>query len=219
MDSKPTIMLVSLVYLELNQDVSGHLLSALRSKATLLEVDSAERAIAVLSSTISLHGIILGDGELGGKHFHAGLRARIVDFAKAGGTVVLGCDFSSLIRPSDFNKFFDKAWKLPWRFGTYYRSDFFAGAALEGKLNDRPIPASYSQKAVAAKGVREEHKVYVPTTESWTQSRVFMSTPVEDLSESPVAFTQIGQGHLGYVGDVNSEVESTAVVLAMFGLS
>ena len=29
MDSKPTVMLVSLVYLELNQDVSDHLLSAL----------------------------------------------------------------------------------------------------------------------------------------------------------------------------------------------
>lgn len=133
--------------------------------------------------------------------------------------MVLGCAFSSLIRPSDFNKFFEKAWRLPWRFGSYHQADFFARAALDGKLNGRLIPASYSQKAVSAKGVREEHKVYVPTTESWTQSRVFMSEPVKDLSKVPVTFTQIGQGHLGYVGDVNSEVESTAVVLAMFGLS
>jgi len=51
-----------------------------------------------------------------------------------------------------------------------------------------------------------------------TQSNVFSASPV-DQAQTPVAFTKIGDGSLGYIGDVNAEEESDNVVLAMCGIS
>ena len=42
--------------------------------------------------------------------------------------------------------------------------------------------------------------------------------PIEDKAEAPVVFSKVGEGFLGYTGDVNAEEETTVVVLAMLGL-
>lgn len=39
-----------------------------------------------------------------------------------------------------------------------------------------------------------------------------------ETDESPVACASVGQGKLGYLGDVNAERESGDVILAMCGL-
>ena len=60
--------------------------------------------------------------------------------------------------------------------------------------------------------------MYRPCLDSVTQSRVFPPEPV-DPSETAVALTKIGEGWLGYVGDVNNEQGSQDVILAMLLLA
>jgi len=74
-------------------------------------------------------------------------------------------------------------------------------------------------KAVSLKGVEERSKIYRPTEASVTQSHVFAPEYVDDLSQAAVAYQKVGNGWLGYVGDVNSEEGSTAVIVAMCGLA
>ena len=85
------------------------------------------------------------------------------------------------------------------------------------RLNRAGLPAEYSQKAVFLKNVAKEAAVYLPSGSSRTQSLVFPPAQV-DCEQTPVVFAHIGEGWLGYVGDVNNEAESQAVVLAMCGL-
>jgi hypothetical protein len=70
---------------------------------------------------------------------------------------------------------------------------------------------SYSMKVVHVQGAKPEDAVYTPTEDSRTASLVFAPS----LSETPVTYTRVGSGFLGYIGDVNAEEETTGVSLAM----
>ena len=80
------------------------------------------------------------------------------------------------------------------------------------------LPEKYSQKAVFLKNVAKEAAVYLPSRDSRIESAVFSPEPV-DCEQTPVVLAKVGEGWLGYVGDVNAESESDRVVLAMCGLS
>jgi hypothetical protein len=72
------------------------------------------------------------------------------------------------------------------------------------------LPACYSQKAVFLKNVEDAAAWYRPSKDSVIESL---------MAQTPVALAKVGEGKLGYVGDVNKEEGSDAVVLAMCGLS
>ncbi|KAB8218904.1 hypothetical protein BDV33DRAFT_204950 [Aspergillus novoparasiticus] len=59
---------------------------------------------------------------------------------------------------------------------------------------------------------------YITDDDSVVQSMVFPATKVNTAGETAVALAKVGTGNLGYVGDVNAEEGSNAVVLAMCGL-
>ena len=214
--SKPVVLWISLQYLFLNHSTSAHLLSALQNSTFLLQAERVPTALAFLSFP-NLKAVILGDAEVAEAQ-HVELRQRVVEFAKAGGTVILGCAFTS-IRPSDLNQFFKTTWGLPWEYGTYQRAVFFLNPSRRPELKDQPLPESYSQRCVSLKGIARKNKVYIPTEESRMQIFDELCERVDDLDEAPVAFTKLKNGFLGYVGDVNSEIESTDVVLAMLGMT
>jgi hypothetical protein len=54
----------------------------------------------------------------------------------------------------------------------------------------------------------------MPSPESTIQSRVFPPDPVNP-DQTPVAFTKLGHGWLGYLGDVNNEIGSQKIVMEM----
>ena len=72
----------------------------------------------------------------------------------------------------------------------------------------------YSQKAVFLSNVAQSDSLYLPSSDSMTQSLVFSPQSVKQ-DQTPLAFTKVGDGWLGYVGDVNNEQGSQAVILAM----
>lgn len=86
------------------------------------------------------------------------------------------------------------------------------------RLPTSSLPSEYSQKAVFLNNVISADSVYRPPSEPVTQSRVFQSESV-DPEEVAVAFTRIGEGWLGYLGDVNNEQGSQRVIMSMLELA
>ena len=84
------------------------------------------------------------------------------------------------------------------------------------RLNTGSLPQDYSQKAVFLKNVPTAAAVYRPSGFSTTESHVFAAAPV-NTAQTPIVFAKVGEGWLGYVGDVNNEAGSQSVVLAMCG--
>ena len=82
------------------------------------------------------------------------------------------------------------------------------------QLPTSSLPNQYSQKALFLANVASNDSVYCPSSESVTQSRVFLPEPANP-NEAAVAFTKVGEGWLGYIGDVNNELGSQAVLLSM----
>jgi hypothetical protein len=80
------------------------------------------------------------------------------------------------------------------------------------------LPNRYSQKAVFLAHVASDDSVYHPSSDSVTQSRVFLPEP-SNQNETAVAFTRVGEGWLGYIGDVNNEQGSQAVIHSMLELA
>jgi hypothetical protein len=144
------------------------------------------------------------------------VRTKLFDYVHRGGILVLMGNFSSLTRPNDMDKFFREA-GLPWTKAEYLRTTVYRNDT-ERTLLHSSLPSSYSQKAVFLANVSINDAWYLPTDSSRTESLVFHSEQVQDLQQTPVAFAKLGNGKLGYVGDVNGEEGSDAVVLAMCGL-
>jgi hypothetical protein len=106
---------------------------------------------------------------------------------------------------------------LPWASGDYHRTTFALNPAMT-HFETGGMASSYSQKALHVKNVQRGDAVYLPSDESRTESAVFPSRPVGDRTQAPAAFAPVGEGKVGYVGDVNNESGTTAVVLRMCGI-
>jgi hypothetical protein len=102
-------------------------------------------------------------------------------------------------------------------FPDYHRTTVHLNQRVQ-QVSKLALPAAYSQKAVFLKNVAPDAALYLPSMDSVTESHVFPSEPVKNREQAPVAFTAVGEGWLGYVGDANAETESDAVILAMCGL-
>ncbi|CAH0028347.1 unnamed protein product [Clonostachys rhizophaga] len=126
------------------------------------------------------------------------------------------CSYLVII-PIFFNNnlaaFFTKA-SLTWQAGAYHRTDI----ALNSELATTLVPdlsTRFSMKALFLKGVEPAAVLYGPDQRSFTQSVVFPSEKVQDLTEAAIAFAQVGNSKVGYVGDVNRERETDAAIVAM----
>ena len=197
-------------------EVFADLLAKLEAKSNLKIAKTGKEATALLDQYPDPRGILLPDTGLCQRE-HEAICRRVVEYVRNGGTAVFSAVFSSNIPPPDFDKFFADKWSLPWKFGSYHRTDVFLNASADG-VPKTGLAASYSQKAVNVNGATSTSAWYLPGEESKTQSLVFAPGEIADKSEAPVIFQKLGNGYVGYTGDVNAEDETTPVVLAMFRL-
>jgi hypothetical protein len=207
--------LLSLSNPDLLASVNEHFLSTLRSKVCVIQALNARKALQCLADA-NLKGVYVADEGIN-KGKNSEVLSSLVGWVNAGGIAVVGSLFPSFTNGLEFERFFKK-WELPWRMADYHRTTFVFNPSIS-QLSSHPAnpAASYSMKAVHLKGVKAEDILYVPTEDSRVESHVFPPSPV-DLSHVPVAYTPIGDGFLGYIGDVNAEKESTSVILAMLRL-
>ncbi|KAH7131953.1 hypothetical protein B0J11DRAFT_520425 [Dendryphion nanum] len=210
---KPHILLVSLAIDSPPFDqIYQRILGKLNTVAALHHATKPESAIQGLADQPP-QAVLVTDG---GISKHRAVYAKLLDYVRGGGILVLMGNFSSFTRPKDLDRLFQEA-GLPWTYGEYQRTTVYRNDA-EDISPHTPIPSSYSQKAVFLKGVPGKDAWYLPNESSRIESLVFSPEPIGDQDQTPVAFTNIGEGKLGYVGDVNGEEGSDVVVLAMCGL-
>ncbi|KAJ3832629.1 hypothetical protein F5878DRAFT_449778 [Lentinula raphanica] len=214
--SRHSILVLSLYEEDYMYATFEHLMSSMRAVATVKLVTSAKEAKSILLSDTPPTAVLSIDAAPTDAKYVA-LNYQLVRFAKAGGTVVFGCNFSNHFAFGSDGPFF-RAWGLTWNLGEYHRTTVYLnkngvpGMALAG------LEPSYSVKALNLAKVPTNLAVYSPSSSSRTQSHVFPPTSV-DTSQAPFAYTAIGAGFMGYAGDVNAEAPTTKVIMAMLHLS
>jgi len=192
-----------------------HTISKLSSKSKVILAKTLEKALNLLQSNPSPHGIFVADASIiEEEEFHP-LSRFITKYCKKGGRVILGAFFSASVSPPNLKKYFATEWGLPWEMGSYHRTDVHLNASARGITQG--LKLCYSQKAAFLENVRRENSWYLPNKDSVVQSLVFAPTPVP-TNETPVAFIKMGSGWLGYAGDVNGEEGTDYVYLGMLGL-
>ncbi|RMZ85141.1 hypothetical protein DV738_g37, partial [Chaetothyriales sp. CBS 135597] len=217
---KPVIFFFSLggdAMQGLFHDVFARLVDQVEQRATVKHAGNTRQALDLLYGDIKPKAILVTDANIATPRNRI-VSEMLVEFAQNGGTVVHGGSFSSMIRPPDFNRLLEKTWNLPWKFGSYHRTIVALNKVADGIPPGVKLPSSYSQKAVFLTNVNKNAAWYLPTEDSVVDSAVFAPNPVP-TNETPIVFAKVGKGWLGYIGDVNAEEGSDAVVLAMLGLS
>ncbi|KAG6861781.1 hypothetical protein C0995_012285 [Termitomyces sp. Mi166 len=191
-------------------------INLIKSKSFVKIVTTQTEAVRILSSD-AVAGVFVADAGIANRK-NAQVLTKLVEYAKAGGSVVIGGAFSTFVKPKDMGTFFLKSWSVPWKPGSYHRTTFFLNPAHELAKSNPLLAQSYSMKALHVKDISPDVVVYRPTRESRLENLVFAPGPITNLNESPAVRTRVGKGHLGYIGDVNWEDGSAKLVLAMMGL-
>lgn len=209
----------------------------MEGKMTISRAVDAGKAQRLLTVPKRPSAIIVGDNLSPGDH--PALVDAIVQYAHEGGTVVFGVGFPNFTIPSHIGDIFARL-GLPWRNGNYQRVEaslHYEEPPEETKGNTTrsreieaapystpkkellerafdPLPETYYMKALHLKDVSSEHAIYLDVDigkqEREGKNRVF---------ETPVAFAPVGNGWVGYLGDVNAghDLNSELVLQAMIG--
>ena len=196
-------------------------------KMTILEAKSERVAIRKLHNRSDRPRAVLCGGELRPR-YHPRLVTRLVNFVReGGGTAIFALGFPSFMPMPEFDRLFAEFGLSGWERGSYHRTthmlrtistppDSPLGEILHRGGNH--LAPSYSMKAIHIARPGEFEAIYSPTDGSRIESFVFSPDKIEDLKEASVAFTKVGRGWVGYVGDVNNEAGSQTVILAMLDL-
>jgi hypothetical protein len=212
--TRPTIFLLSLENEPFFDTMFARLIDAIAAKATLKRATKAAAALDFLSANTPSAIFITDPGLL--KAANSAILERVVSYVRGGGTAVIGGLFSGFVQPLDLGDWFRSQWGLLWQYAEYHRTTVHLNPHAQ-RVPQLGLPAAYSQKAVFLKNVGSNASWYLPLDDSMTESHAFPPQSVDDR-QTPVAFTALGYGWLGYIGDVNAEQGSDAVVLAMCGL-
>ncbi|PPJ58843.1 hypothetical protein CBER1_08510 [Cercospora berteroae] len=185
-------------------------INKLQAKSNVQMISTVEEAGNALQSTPPPAAVWATDKALTEPEFRQ-LKDQAAVYVRNGGTIVFGARFSgSDALFSDFS--------LPWRLDGYYRSTFHLNAAMTS-VRKTGLAPSYSQKAHHLTNVQHEDTLYLPSHSSRPHPRVFFDPSVDWLRHTPVALGSFGEGKVGYMGDINAEVDSENVLLALLGLS
>ena len=218
-DSKPRVLLVQLgdsMQTSFFYDMYLALLSEIGKLYEVIKKDTAATIIQYLSQpNLQLNGVLVVDGGLVQPRFKK-VQIKISEYAKAGGSVIMCCLFSSFVSPSHFDAS-ARDMGLKWESGDYHRTNFALNPLFEsefGKQTFSSLSESYSMKALHLKGVSPETKIYFPTEESDALSAAVAPGEV-DTAQSPAVWQKHGDGFVGFIGDVNNEAGSQTLLMAM----
>jgi len=210
--AKPNIMILTLDKSEFFHDLYEAFVRLLETKAELRQANTPEEARAAFNSHPKPAAILAADESL-----TVSTRIPLVhdalSYVRSGGVLIFMALFPGFTRPPDVKSLFSRL-DLPWRSGSYHRSTFKLNSEMT-RFEKSALAESYSQKALNLANVAYDDAVYLPTDDWEDESSVSGPT---DRIETPVAFAKVGEGKVGYVGDVNNEEGTTPVILGMCGL-
>ncbi|KAK6223968.1 hypothetical protein LQW54_000114 [Pestalotiopsis sp. IQ-011] len=170
--------------------------SVLKSKGSFEKATTQADALRLLNQEPAPSVILIFDGAVASL---TKVWERIIDRLRGGATVIMAGGFSSFVNVGQFNRLFMKV-GLPWKQGSYHRSTVsLRRQAVPSHLVGQ-LPATDNQKALFVQGV-ERSAIWYAESEAST--------------EGAVAVAKVGKGRLAYLGDVNGEEASVAVISAL----
>lgn len=199
------------------RDIYGQLKKNIKTKYRAQKKRCGKAAKSYLTKRKPMVILSVDAGLLGKRKSYIDFQLELVEYVRKGGALILACLFSGNASP-DLQDAMLARFGLPWKYGDYHRSTFTRNPAFRDVLGPQlynSLEESYSMKTLHLKHVPADASVYVS---SWTQSEVFPATTV-DLYQCPAAFARFGRGYVGYIGDVNNEVGSQKLLMAMLGKS
>lgn len=214
---KPKVLLVSLDLQPFFDEQYAQLINDLSTKADIQRVKGSGSALSRISGESPPAAILITDAALSNEKSKAPVWDAVLNYVRQGGTAVVMGHFSSFAQPLKIGPFFQKA-GLPWESGDYHRTDTALNPSVVPEGMAERLPREYSQKALAVKNVAPGDVWYAAKPDSVIQSAVFSPDNAHRPGQAAVAMAKVGEGKLGYLGDVNAESESQTVVLAMCGL-
>ncbi|KAJ9217056.1 hypothetical protein DTO166G4_1516 [Paecilomyces variotii] len=218
---RPRVLLLSIDSKPWFDEMYSHLVDKLFEHATIQRASNSDAAVRYLSANHP-DAILATDPGLTDPSNSRALDS-VLTYVRSGGVLIFCCLFSSFINAPTFNRFMRTKLNFPWAFGNYHRTTVYLNqravlsSATNRHLAKERLPQSYSQKAVHLKNVDNAVALYLPGRDSVVESHVFPPGPV-NREQTPVAFQNLGQGCVGYIGDVNGEEGSDQVILAMCGV-
>ncbi|KAH7020754.1 uncharacterized protein B0I36DRAFT_25331 [Microdochium trichocladiopsis] len=197
---RPKVLALILESEQLFNDIHANLISSIGALTTLERVSDPQAALDELARAPLSTVILAADGAI---THHQAVREKVLDRLHAGATVILAGQFSNFVNDGQFDRLMSSL-GLPWKRGDYSRTNLrlWRSAVGNAALSDK-LPPMYSAKAVYLKNVAPSGVWY---------------TSEYDSSQTAVALARVGQGRLGYLGDVNGETHSNQVVLGLCGL-
>lgn len=184
---------------------------ALSDRAQVMRARKAPAAIRYLENNQPTAIFVTDHGLTERKN--AAVLKLVKDYVFNGGRLVIGGNFTNYVRPSKMGPFFRDTFNLPWESGTYNREVVSLNTAAAMMMYpSRELPSRYSQKALYARNVDAAAALYL---HSYDDDGFGAAKPTV---EAPAAWAPVGRGRVGFIGDVNAEEETDAVVLAMCGL-
>lgn len=215
-NAKPRVLAISLANRSFFEELQGSLLTKIKASSAYQCVEDGQSAKRVLLEDPPPNAVLITDEAVTLKEY-ASVWDAVLKYIRQGGTAVIMGIFSGFVNPRSLKDFFATA-GLEWESSSYHRTTLKLNAQLVGMNVASKLLPEYSQKAVFLKNAKTSEAWYVTDENSVTESSVFPGRDAHMAGESPVLLASVGQGKLGYVGDVNNEAGSEAVVMAMCGL-
>ncbi|KAL6858471.1 ribonuclease H-like protein [Trichoderma novae-zelandiae] len=215
-NAKPRVLSVSLNHREFFDAMYGSLLTKIRAGSVFQRVEDADSAMHMLLEGPRPDAVLITDEALTSRK-NALVWDAVLNYVRQGGTAVFMGHFSCFVKPLRIKPFFAKA-GLQWESGSYHRTTLVLNSPVVGVGLASKLVPEYSQKAVFLKHAKPSDAWYVTNEKSVTESLVFSAESAHIAGESPVLMARVGEGKLGYIGDVNGEQGSEVAVLTMCGL-
>ena len=213
--AKPYIVLLTLDKADFFKDMYGEFIRLLETRADVKQITAPDEARTAFNDQPKPAVIFCADESLT-VSTRISLVQDALSYVRTGGVLIFMGLFSSFSRPPNIGSLFSRL-ELPWASGDYHRTTFQLNPEMS-HFDTKALAQSYSQKALQLAHVSYDDAIYLSSDSSRIESRVFGPRRVGDQTQTPAALGNVGEGFIGYIGDVNNEEETTPVMLGMCGL-
>jgi hypothetical protein len=186
----------------------GNLMNSISSQVTIETAKTADEVVQKLSARPS--AVFISDEALTTDEYKSTWEV-VVTYIRGGGTAVIGGTFATFAQWPAMRPFFARA-GLSWESGSYTRTTNVLNTKAVSEDLVKHLPKDFDQKALFLKNVGSTAAWYAPCSD------VEAPRKFKKVKETSVAFARVGEGNLGYVGDVNMEAATYPIIRAMLGL-
>ena len=207
--------------------LAHHLLTTLPSRTVVRHAKTPTEALRYLNSTTRPYAIVVTDAAVL-KPEHRYFMPKLVHYARDGGTVIFDGAFARCGGPAKLGIMFMEDWRMPWRaheegvaetaLNTFTNSNSKGNVS---RIDPKGLAGKYTTCANWIKGVVLEDVLHLDTriaaqlAAGKRRDKKGWRPPRGETYKTPYAFTVMGRGRLGYVGDVLYDQRSVKLIAAM----